>query len=123
MQSDRDQIAAGQAALRQGDNSAAQKHLARAQQFEPRLIEGIYQQAGNLMNAGVPTLARLQYDTVLAADPQRYAALYGRGFSASAMGDATTAINSLESYLKHDTTGPYADAARAELKRLGRKEP
>lgn len=111
---------AGEAELASGNSAAAQQHFTRAAAADPQLINGVYQQAGQFLQAGVPQMAYLQFMAVVWASPNFAGGHYGAGMSAAKLGYKPQAIQSFEQYLRLDPSSTFATAARQELERLRR---
>ncbi len=111
---------AGEAELASGNSAAAQQHFTRAAAADPQLINGVYQQAGQFLQAGVPQMAYLQFMAVVWASPNFAGGHYGAGMSAAKLGYKPQAIQSLDYYLRLDPSSTFATAARQELERLRR---
>ncbi len=109
-----------QALLRNNNAAAARQSLARAKQLDPNLVPNLYNQANQILSAGVPAMAHLQYTTTLAADPNLSGAYYGLGFACSQLGMKEQAIQAFEHYLRLDPYSAYAQTVRQEVERLNR---
>ena len=113
-------LVAGQAELASGDNAAAQRYFARATAADPQLIQGVYQQAGQFLQAGVPKMAYLQFMAVVWSSPNFAGGHYGAGMAASRLGYQAQATQAFEQYLRLDPSSSFAATARQELERLRR---
>jgi hypothetical protein len=110
----------GQALIRNNDFAAAKQSLGRAWQLDRNLALNIYNQANQILSAGVPSMAHLHYTTALVADPNLTGAYYGLGFACAQLGWKDQAIQAFEHYLRSDPSSAYAQKVRDELGRLKR---
>ena len=113
-------LVAGQAELTAGNTTVAQQHFARATTADPQLVTGVYQQAGQFLQAGVPQMAYLQFIAVVWSSPNFAGGHYGAGMSAARLGFNPQAIQSLERFLLLDPNSSFATTARQEIERLRR---
>ena len=108
----------GQAALWNNNQESARRDFERVMNLKPGMAAEIYQQANQMLDAGVLKIAHIQYVTVLWLDPNSYGAHYGLGLAASRLGYRDQAIQAFENYLRSDSTSAFANNARQQLQQL-----
>lgn len=111
-------LVAGQAELASGNSAAAQQYFGRATAADPQLINGVYQQACQFLQAGVPKMAYVQFLAVVWSSPNFADGQYGAGMAAAQLGYKAQAIQLLEQHLRLAPSSSFAAAARQELARL-----
>ena len=111
-------LVAAQAALYDGNQQRAQELFQKLRTLAPQTETGLYTQAGNFLQAGVPAMALVQYDTIVWMNPGQTNAYYGLGFAASRLGQREKAIEAFNRYLQYDATSQWAEQVRSELQRL-----
>lgn len=111
----------GQSLMRLGRNDQALSLFQQARAVDPQIFTGLYQQGYEFLRRGVPQVAYTQLTTVAWADPQNSGVYYGIGQAAAQLGWRDIAVQSLERFLRMDSTSPFAEAARQQLQQLRAK--
>jgi tetratricopeptide (TPR) repeat protein len=108
-----------QAAMWTQDAPAALQSLAEVRQLDPGVTTRLYEEANRFLKAGVGIAAAQEYVTVLYLDRQQAGAYFGLGFARLLLGQRTLAIDAFQRYLQLDSTSPYAEQVRQQLRQLG----
>ena len=107
-----------QAAWFAGDTQTARREFAHAQRLNSAVADVLLNEAVQFDRAGVLKVAYLEYVSVAWLKPDYYRANYGIGNTAARLGMKKQAIDALEEFLRHETTGEYADSARRIINQL-----
>ncbi len=108
----------GQCALFAHDTAAAAQWLSAGAQADPQLVQGIYQQANDMLTKGVTAVAYVQFSSLVWMQPPYAPAYFGLGFAAKAQGYRDVAIQAFERYLQFDPASTFSEQARSELQTL-----
>jgi tetratricopeptide (TPR) repeat protein len=108
-----------QAAMWTQNAPAALQSLAEVRQLDPTVVARLYDEANRFLKAGVGIAAAQEYVTVLYLDQQQTGAYFGLGFARLLLGQRTLAIDAFQRYLQLDSTSPYAEQVRQQLRQLG----
>ena len=108
----------GQTALLINDTATARRDFDRVIRLAPDTSQGIYNQANQMLSAGVLPVAHLQYLTVIWLDPQTTGAYYGLGMTCARLGRRDQAIEAFERYIKLEPNGPQAQYVLQQLNQL-----
>ena len=75
-----------------------------------------------MLDAGVLSVAYLQYLTLLWLDPRLTGANYGLGLTCARLGQRDQAIQAFERFVQAEPNSPYAENARQQLNQLRRPQ-